>query len=60
LTHLPCPRGAPPDLAALAAGCAFAERCGGAEARCRVQQPALVRDGARALACWNPLAAPLA
>jgi peptide/nickel transport system ATP-binding protein len=35
--------GAPPDLAALPPGCAFAERCGLAAAECRQQQPALVR-----------------
>jgi len=31
--------GAPPDLAALPPGCAFAERCGLAEERCRDTQP---------------------
>lgn len=34
--------GAPPDLAALPPGCAFAERCSLAEARCRQVQPAAV------------------
>jgi peptide/nickel transport system ATP-binding protein len=35
--------GAPPDLAALPPGCAFAERCSFAAAECRQQQPVLVR-----------------
>jgi peptide/nickel transport system ATP-binding protein len=34
--------GSPPDLAALPPGCAFAERCGFAEAACRTEQPAPV------------------
>jgi oligopeptide/dipeptide ABC transporter ATP-binding protein len=48
--------GAPPDLAALGAGCAFAERCPAASAQCRGRQPALTRDGAHAFACWHPIA----
>ena len=47
--------GAPPDLADLPAGCAFAPRCGNAIERCRSEQPPLVRDGASALACWRPV-----
>ena len=34
--------GSPPDLANLPPGCAFAERCAMAEARCRSEQPSLV------------------
>ena len=47
--------GAPPDLSALPAGCAFAPRCAAATARCLSDQPPLARDGVRALACWHPL-----
>jgi peptide/nickel transport system ATP-binding protein len=57
---LPTIAGAPPDLRALPAGCAFAARCGAASARCREQQPPLLPtqgDGAQALACWHPLTA---
>ena len=51
---LPTIGGSPPDLSALPRGCAFAPRCVRASARCG-QQPALVRDGAQALACWHPV-----
>ena len=51
---LPTIGGAPPDLAALPPGCAFAPRCEAADARCRMEQPAVVRDGAHAWSCWNP------
>jgi oligopeptide transport system ATP-binding protein len=34
--------GAPPDLTALPAGCAFAPRCAHANARCRAERPPLV------------------
>jgi peptide/nickel transport system ATP-binding protein len=58
---LPAIPGAPPDLAALPPGCAFAPRCPSASAAC-ADPPALRRDtgprGARALACWHPLPAP--
>ncbi len=53
---LPTIAGAPPDLGALPAGCAYAPRCPAASTRCRSEQPALRREGARALACWHPLA----
>jgi peptide/nickel transport system ATP-binding protein len=52
---LPTIRGAPPDLSALPAGCAFAARCDAADAQCVATQPALQRNGATALACWHPL-----
>ena len=52
---LPTIAGAPPDLSALPPGCAFAPRCGQVAAPCRERQPALIRDGAAALACWNPV-----
>jgi len=42
-TRLPTIAGAPPDLSALPAGCAFAERCGFAQATCRETQPEPVR-----------------
>ena len=51
---LPTIGGSPPDLSALPSGCAFAPRCAQASAQCRAQ-PALVRDAARALACWHPV-----
>ena len=47
--------GAPPDLSAPIAGCAFAPRCAGAVARCRTELPPLARDGVQALACWRPI-----
>ncbi len=44
--------GAPPDLAALQRGCAFAPRCRWAEARCRATDPpAVVRDGGGLVRC---------
>jgi peptide/nickel transport system ATP-binding protein len=52
---LPTIAGAPPDLSALPAGCAFAPRCSAVAARCRERQPTLLRDGTSALACWNPV-----
>jgi peptide/nickel transport system ATP-binding protein len=42
-TRLQTIPGAPPDLTALPAGCAFAERCGLADARCRQTRPDVVR-----------------
>jgi peptide/nickel transport system ATP-binding protein len=51
--------GAPPDLACVAPGCAFAPRCARASARCGVEQPPLVHGAGQALACWNPLYAPV-
>jgi peptide/nickel transport system ATP-binding protein len=48
--------GAPPDLSALPAGCAFAPRCGAATALCRRQPPLVLQpDAAQSLACWHPL-----
>jgi peptide/nickel transport system ATP-binding protein len=47
--------GAPPDLAALPAGCSFAARCTHASARCLVERPPVLADGAARLACWHPL-----
>ena len=47
--------GAPPDMAALPAGCAFAPRCAHAHADCVAAVPPLERRGAAALACWHPL-----
>jgi peptide/nickel transport system ATP-binding protein len=46
--------GAPPDLVALPAGCAFAERCAHADAACLQAVPQLLaRPGASAAACWR-------
>lgn len=47
--------GAPPDLAALPAGCSFAPRCAHASAQCRVARPPVVNIGDARLACWHPL-----
>jgi oligopeptide/dipeptide ABC transporter ATP-binding protein len=49
--------GAPPNLLALPAGCAFAPRCRHATTRCSAERPALQQaDGTQAFACWNPVA----
>ena len=53
LTEIP---GQPPDLAALAAGCAFAPRCPRADARCRIETPLLRRESDRAVACHHAVA----
>ena len=52
--------GAPPDLAQLPPGCAFAPRCQQATDRCRTDVPTLgVTDGdvAHQVACWHPATA---
>ncbi|MFM9899672.1 MAG: ABC transporter ATP-binding protein, partial [Polaromonas sp.] len=49
--------GAPPDLAQLPPGCAFAPRCQQASDRCRTDVPPLGGangDGAHQVACWHP------
>jgi peptide/nickel transport system ATP-binding protein len=51
--------GATPSLTNLPAGCAFAPRCGHADAAC-VVAPTLVRTADRALRCHHPLAAEVA
>lgn len=52
---LPAIAGAPPDLSALAPGCAFAPRCQHANARCASQAPVCeaLAPGHR-IACWQP------
>ena len=45
--------GAPPDLANLPEGCAFAPRCPKATAQCQ-QLPATVATGHHAVTCWHP------
>lgn len=45
-TRLQTIPGAPPDLSALPAGCAFAERCGLALSSCREAQPEIFRPAA--------------
>ena len=52
---LPTIRGAPPDLANVPPGCAFAPRCDGATTRCRLERPPLVGDDGGSLACWHPV-----
>jgi peptide/nickel transport system ATP-binding protein len=47
--------GAPPDPAALPAGCSFAPRCPHASERCRVERPPIADSGATRLACWHPV-----
>ncbi len=47
--------GRPPDLTALARGCAFAPRCTRVQDDCRALQPPLVTEGGRRHACWHPL-----
>ncbi len=49
---LPAIGGAPPDLARLPAGCAFAPRCPLVRERCRSERPVATFDGARATACF--------
>jgi peptide/nickel transport system ATP-binding protein len=50
--------GAPPDLSALAAGCAFAPRCASAQADCHASVPPLQHQAEGALACWHPVTMP--
>ena len=46
--------GAPPDLSALPAGCAFAQRCQYVSAECHERVPQLVEQAeASAAACWH-------
>jgi peptide/nickel transport system ATP-binding protein len=47
--------GAPPDLAALAPGCAFAPRCPQAGVDCLADVPRLIPQHGRAVACLHPL-----
>ena len=47
--------GRPPDLAALPAGCAFAERCKQMQPDCLLTIPPMVIEGARRYACLHPL-----
>ena len=54
-SRLPEIGGAVPSLLDLPAGCAFAPRCGQAQARCRTERPALAASGATVSACFVPL-----
>ncbi len=56
LTRLPVIPGTVPDLAALPAGCRFAERCGFADETCAQRQPALETLGPSRVACFHPTA----
>lgn len=47
--------GAPPDLAALPPGCAFAPRCFAAAEQCRREQPPMKTYGTAKVACWFPV-----
>jgi peptide/nickel transport system ATP-binding protein len=51
--------GAPPQLGALPAGCAFHPRCGNRISRCEEHQPPLVDSDGGALACFCPAAVDL-
>jgi peptide/nickel transport system ATP-binding protein len=51
--------GAPPDLAQLPPGCAFAPRCQHATAACRADVPQLTSIGAHQVACWHPAVGPM-
>ena len=46
--------GAPPDLAQLPSGCAFAPRCPAASTECRQHVPPLSASGSHQVACWHP------
>jgi oligopeptide/dipeptide ABC transporter ATP-binding protein len=52
---LPAIPGNVPPPGARSVGCAFAERCTAAEARCRTQLPPTMRIDGRDVACWNPV-----
>ena len=54
LDELPTIPGTVPDLLELPPGCRFADRCHKATARCREQEPRLIQDGGRAVACFFP------
>jgi peptide/nickel transport system ATP-binding protein len=54
--------GAPPDLAAMPGGCAFAPRCRHSDEQCVRTRPELIADGANRphlFACWHPIRTPL-
>jgi oligopeptide/dipeptide ABC transporter ATP-binding protein len=52
--------GRPPDPAAMPAGCAFAARCGFADARCSADRPPLEDYPlGRQVACWHPQPGPV-
>ncbi|MDG1877091.1 MAG: dipeptide/oligopeptide/nickel ABC transporter permease/ATP-binding protein [Acidimicrobiales bacterium] len=46
--------GQPPSLVAPPAGCRFADRCAGADERCRSEVPVLERLGSVEFRCWHP------
>lgn len=47
--------GRPPAPGAFPVGCAFADRCPFATAKCREEDPALEGDSTHRVACWNPV-----
>jgi peptide/nickel transport system ATP-binding protein len=46
--------GMPPSPLHLQPGCAFAPRCGRADAACNVEPPMVDHDAGRAARCWHP------
>ena len=50
---LPVIAGAPPDLAALPAGCAFAARCPRVQSHCHIASPPTQQADGRTVACWS-------
>jgi peptide/nickel transport system ATP-binding protein len=50
--------GAPPDLAQLPPGCAFAPRCPAANNKCLQSVPPLSALGSHQVACWHPAITP--
>jgi len=47
--------GRPPEPGSFPAGCAFADRCPSASARCRIEDPELADPGVgHRVACWHP------
>jgi len=46
--------GAPPDLAKLSGGCAFAERCARAQARCSAEEPGIEIETEHPVRCFYP------
>ncbi len=53
-TPLQSIEGAPPELGAIPAGCAFNPRCGHALQICRESVPVHGGSGGHTFACWNP------
>ncbi len=52
--------GLPPDLSQVIVGCRFAPRCSRADERCKIEDPAVSREGDHAYACFHPVDGPAA